>query len=246
MPHSNTLARLAQFAEDQWGLITRQQALRAGIPLTTLKRLIRNGSIERVASAVYHLAGAPVPDHMALRAAWLQLAPDIPSWRRTPDQGVVSHRSAAAVYGVGHLPADRHEFTLPHRRQSRRPDVRLHQGAIGRWIELRGLPVTRPSVIVADLLSEREDPTAVGHIVVDAIRAVYDYPGTFADALAPHAVKFGLRPGDGVALLRWLLDLVGDPETGRWIEEARAHIVRTQGSAAATSELASGSREKRT
>lgn len=26
-------------------------------------------------------------------------------------QAVVSHRSAAALYGLGHLPADRHEFT---------------------------------------------------------------------------------------------------------------------------------------
>jgi hypothetical protein len=32
---------------------------------------------------------------------------DVP---RTPGQGVVSHRSAAAVYGVGDLPADRHDF----------------------------------------------------------------------------------------------------------------------------------------
>jgi hypothetical protein len=66
----------------------------------------------------------------------------------------------------------------------------------------------------------------VADAVADAIRAVYDYPGTFADALAPHAVKFGLRKGDGVALLRWLLDLVGDPETSQWMEEAETHVER--------------------
>jgi hypothetical protein len=58
--------------------------------------------------------------------------------------------------------------------------------------------------------------------VTDAIHWVYDYPGTFADALAPHTAKFGLRRDDGIALLGWLLDLVGDPETAEWIEEARA------------------------
>jgi hypothetical protein len=118
------------------------------------------------------------------------------------------------VYDLGHLPADRHEFTLPVRRQSRRPDVRLHQRHVvdGEWTSLRGLPVTQPSRIAADLLSDREDPEAVAHIVADAIRGGYDSPGTFADAFAPHAAKFGLRRRDGIALLRWLLDLVGDPQ----------------------------------
>ena len=69
-----------------------------------------------------------MPDLAALRAAWLQLAPGVPAWQRCADQGVVSHRSAAAVFGLGHLPADVHEFTLPARRQSRRGDVRLTCG----------------------------------------------------------------------------------------------------------------------
>jgi hypothetical protein len=91
------------------------------------------------------------------------------------------------------------------------------------WISLQGLPVTRPSRIASDLLWDHEDPEAVAQIVADAIRGVFDYPGTFADSLTPHAARFGLRRGDGIALLRWFLGLVGDPETDRWMEEARAH-----------------------
>lgn len=227
---TSTRSRLAGITEEQWGLVTRRQAERlAGIPPATFARLVSDGSIlERVAHGVYHLAGAPPPDHLDLRAAWLQLAPDIPAWERRPDQGVVSHRSAAVLYGIGHLPADNHDFTLPKRRQSRRPDVRLHQRQPEdrEWIDLRGLLVTRPSRIAADLLEDREDPEAVAHIVADAIRQVHGYPGTFADALGPHAARFGLRRGDGVALLRWLLELVGDPATSRWMEAARAHETR--------------------
>jgi hypothetical protein len=214
-------------AEEQWGLVTRQQAVKtAGVAPATFARLASDGSIlERVAHGVYHLTGAPLADHLDLRAAWLQLAPDTPAWERRPDQGVVSHRSAAALYRVGHLPADGHDFTLPKRRQSRRSDVRLHQRPLEdrEWIDLRGLPVTRPSRIASDLLYDREDPEAVAQLIADAIRSVYDYPGTFADALASHAARFGLRQGDGLGLLRWLLDLVGDPETPRWIDEAKAH-----------------------
>jgi hypothetical protein len=225
----STITRLSRIAEDQWGLVTRRQAERAGVSQATLQRLATTGVLDRVAQAVYRLTGAPPPDHLDLRAAWLQLAPQVPVWERTPEQGVVSHRSAAALYGVGHLPADRHEFTLPVRRQSRRKDIRLHHRPLGpsEWIVLHGMPVTRPSRIAADLLDDREDAEAVAQVVADALRSVYDYPGTFADALAPHAARFGLRRGDGLALLRWFLDTVGDPETSRWMEQARAHIARS-------------------
>jgi len=209
--------------------VTRRQIEQAGIGATTIDRLTApGGGLERVAYGVYQLAGTPTADHPELRAAWLQLAPDVPAWRRKAEQGVVSHRSAASVYGLGHLPADQHEFTLPRRRQSRRPDVRIHVRALadGEWITLHGLPVTRPSRIASDLLWEHEDPEAVAQIVAEAVKGVLDYPGTFADSLAPHAAHFGLRKGDGIALLRWLLELVGDPDTGTWIEEARAHASR--------------------
>ena len=224
MARGSTIARLSAIAADQWGLVTRRQAEAAGVPRATLDRLLNEENlVDRVAHGVYRLKVAPAPDHLALRAAWLQLAAEVPAWERRPEQGVVSHRSAAALYVIGDLPADRHEFTLATRRQTRRPDVRLHQRRLEdrEWIWLRGLPVTRPARIADDLLRDDEGPDAVAQITADAIRAVYDYPGTFAEALAPHAARFGLRRGDGLALLQWLLDLVGDPETSRWMSEAR-------------------------
>ena len=68
----------------------------------------------------------------------------------------------------------------------------------------------------------------MANIIADALRAVYDYPGTVAGSLAPHAAKFGLRRGDGLALLGWLLDLVGDPESLQWMNEARAYADRDE------------------
>jgi predicted transcriptional regulator of viral defense system len=227
MPRSTTLSKLAEFAPDQWGLITRKQAEEAGVSPATMTRLTGDRStLERVGHGVYHLVGAPIPDHLPLRVAWLQLAPDVPAWRRTAEEGVVSHRSAAELYGLGHLPADRHEFTVPRRRRSRRPDVKLHVRKLrdDEWITLRGLPVTRPSRIASDLLADHEEPGAMAQLVADAIRNEYDYPGAIADALAPHAAAFGFRRGGGLALLRSLLDLVDDSDAKRWLEEARAHV----------------------
>lgn len=229
MKHYATFRRLSEIAEDQWGLVTSRQAELAGVSRATLQRLAAERVLERIARGVYHLTGVPITNHLDLTAAWLQLAPDVLAWNRTPEQGVISHRSAAALYGLGHLPADRHDFTLSSRRQSRRPDIRLHQKPLhgNEWISLHGRLATRPSRIAADLLDDREDPEAVAYVVADAIRAMYDYPGTFADSLGPLAGRVGLRHGDGLGLLRWLLDLVGDPDTPRWMEEARRHMATT-------------------
>jgi predicted transcriptional regulator of viral defense system len=230
MPRGTTLEALAEVAEDQWGLFTRRQAERTGMAWTTLARLTKDNATERVAHGVYRLRGAPPVDHLALRAAWLQLAPDTPAWRRTARQGVVSHRSAASVYGLGHLPADVHQFIMPVRRQSRRPDVRLHRADLdrGEWTSLAGLPVTRPARTAADLLDDREDPEAVAHVVADAIRSVHDYPGAVARAIARYAIAFGLPDTDGLALLEWLLDLTRVPERQAWLDEARASIARIE------------------
>lgn len=229
MARSMALSRTVDAAQDQWGLITRRQAELAGVPQTTMERLTAPGSVfDRVAHGVYRIAGAPEPEHLALSAAWLQLEPGVWAWERTPAQGVVSHRSAAALYGLGDLPADRHEFTFPARKQTRRPDVRLHQRSLsaGEWVSVSGLPVTRPARIASDLLDDHEDPEGVAQIVADAIRGNYDYPGVFTDSLAAQASRFGLRRGDGLGVMRWLLDLVGDPGTPGWMDEARAYLDR--------------------
>jgi predicted transcriptional regulator of viral defense system len=216
------LLTLSDVAGDQWGLVTLRQARRLALPSTTLERLTAPGaSLERVAHGVYKLAGAPIPDHMELRAAWLQLEPTAFAWERNPDEGVVSHRSAAALYGLGHLAADRHEFTLPKRRQTRRADVRLHIGSVDRGTtSLRGLPVTRPSRTAADLVQDHEDIEAVAQLVADAIRGAFEYPGTIARTLSPYAKRLGFRNDDGIAVLRWFLDMTNDPQAGYWLRAA--------------------------
>lgn len=228
MPHAATFESVADLAEDQWGLFTRRQAEATGMAWTTLARLAKSGAAERVAHGVYRLRGTPVDDHLEVRAAWLQLAPDTAVWDRRPEQGVVSHRSAAAAYSLGDLPADLHQFTLPVRRQTRRSDVRFHRSALAddEWINLDGLLVTRPARIAADLLESREDPESVAHVVADGLRAIKDYPGPVAQAIAPHAVSLGLPEGDGLALLDWLLDLVQDPRRDVWLSEARETYAR--------------------
>jgi putative AbiEi antitoxin of type IV toxin-antitoxin system len=219
------MRRLADLTQDQWGLVTRRQLEDAGFAPTTIERLTAPGSVlERVSWGVYQLAGAPIPDHRDLRGAWLQLAPQLHAWERAPEQGVVSHRSAAALYELGHLPADQHEFTVPARRQTRRPDVRIHVRPLhdGEWASRGGLLVTRPQRTAADLLRSREDPEAVAQVTADALRRGYASPGEFVAALAPSAAPYGFRRADGMSLLQWLLEITGDPDSIRWLNRAHA------------------------
>jgi len=49
-------------------------------------------------------------------------------------------------------------------------------------------------------------------------------PGIFAVTLSPVAARLGFRAGDGPAVLRWLLELAGDPEIGAMAREARTTV----------------------
>jgi hypothetical protein len=62
----------------------------------------------------------------------------------------------------------------------------------------------------------------VAQVVADALRRGYASPGEFAAALAPSAAIHGFRRGDGMSLLQWLLEVTGDPDSSRWMSQARA------------------------
>ena len=219
------LARLRDLAEGQWGLVTLQQARAAGVAWRSLTRLVEAGLLERVAHGVYRVRGGAEPDHLDLRAAWLQLDPARPAWQRLDDPGVAiaSHASAAALYGVGDLRADVHEFTVPERRQTRRRDVKIHRGTVpqDRRILIGGLPTTRAGWLIGQLLADHVDPDAAAQITREVLERVLDYPRVVAEAVAPYAARFGLERGDGVGLLDELLRRTGAPNRETLIAEAR-------------------------
>lgn len=222
---TSPLTRIRDVAEGQWGLVTLQQARAAGVAWRSLSRLVEGGLLERVAHGVYRIRGGAEPDHLGLRAAWLGLDPARPAWERLgdPDVAVVSHASSAALYEVGDLRADVHEFTLPRRRQTRRGDVRIHRGRVPpeQCVVLGGLPATRAGRMIGDLLADQVDPDGVARIAAEVLERVLDYPRVVAASLAPHARRFGCRRGDGVALLDELLRRAGSPEGDSLLAEAR-------------------------
>lgn len=224
------LGRLGEIAASQWGLVTRRQADSVGIGPSAMERLVANSVLERVDRGVYRFAGAPPVLNEGLLAAWLQLAPDTLPGERTPNQGVVSHESAAVIWEVGDFPANRHEFTVATRRQSRRRDVCLYvrpggleTDIVWRW----GVFVTRPARTASDLLARWAVPEDVGVMVADSIHAGYEHPAAFAEALAPVAGNYPwLRPGDGLQCLAWLLEAGQATDRAQWMDAARAWLTQ--------------------
>lgn len=205
---------LAELAVGQWGLFTTQQAQHVAVSRVRLSRLTQAGALLRLAHGVYALRGASGTTHLELRAAWLAVEPTRTASERVDDGAkgvVVSHTSAADLYGFGDLDADRHEFTTSVRKQTRRNDVRFHRSYVSNTdVTLRdGLPVTTPARLIVDLLADGHDGGHVADVLAVAVRARSIVVGDLPQRLAPFAHRFGREAGDGQGLLDQLLDLGG-------------------------------------
>ena len=205
---------LGELAASQWGLFTALQAQHAGVSRVRLSRLAEAGALVRLAHGIYALRGAMSSDRLELRAVWLGLDPTRLASDRLGDGStgaVVSHASAADLYGFGDLDADRHEFTTPSRKQTRRPDVRLHRSVLdpSDVTLYNGLPVTTPERIVVDLLTAGHDGEHVAGVLASAVRDHRIDLHRLAPRLEPFAARFGFPHRNGQQLMDHLLELGG-------------------------------------
>jgi predicted transcriptional regulator of viral defense system len=207
---------LGDLAAEQWGLVTAAQATSLAVTSQALARFARQGVLERLVHGVYRVAGSPPSPLDDLRVAWLALDPARRSLDRLRDArpAVVSFRSAAVVHGLGDLAADTMEFTVSRRKQSRRPDVRIHRGELGRedWTIVDGLPVTTALRTIQDLAAARIDGGHLASVVRDALTLQLVDDGQVAKVLRPHAHQYGAKRGNGDALVSRFLAEAGVPD----------------------------------
>lgn len=221
---------LADLAAEQWGLVTTAQARSLGVSPQAVARLANQGALERMMHGVYRVTGAPPSPLDDLRAAWLALDPARRARERLLDDApaVVSHRSAAVIHELGDLEADQYEFTSGERKQTRRPDIRIHRGQVRKeeWIAIDGLPVTSVVRTVADLAAARVDGGHLASVVRDALTRQQVDDQQLIDVLRHYAHHYGARMGDGKALLSRLLQESGISEPiERAVELTRARAL---------------------
>lgn len=217
---------LADIAAEQWGLVTTAQAEGAGSSRKAIGRLVASGALERLAHGVYRLVGTPADPLDDLRAAWLALEPGRLAGDRLRDEvpEVVSHRSAAALHELGDLDADRHEFTVSSRRQTRNSDIRFHRGTLSTtdWVVVHGLPCTTMIRTIADLAAARTDGGHLAGVVRDALTVHHIDVERLSQALTPFAARYGEKEGDGGSLVVSFLEEAGIPATIRLTVELTA------------------------
>lgn len=169
----DALRTLAEVTAGQWGLVTTAQAAGRGVSRLYLSRLAEDGHLERVGRGVYRAAGVPADRFESLKAAWLSITPKLTAEQRlrqpVPD-AVVSGPAAAHLHGLGDLVPEPYEFTVPVRRQTQRPELRLRVRRLpAESVTLReGLPVTTVEQTVADLIEARTDLSLVAGVLAGA------------------------------------------------------------------------------
>ncbi|WIY07299.1 type IV toxin-antitoxin system AbiEi family antitoxin domain-containing protein [Amycolatopsis mongoliensis] len=209
------LELISGFTADQWGMVTSRQASGAGVDRSTLHRLEAAGYLDRVRHGVYASTTAVVTAARDEQAAWLSLDPATAAWDRPPldpDGGVLSHRSAARLHGLGELVDDRITFTTPRRRTSRDPDLWFKRAELAEddVTTVDGLPVTTALRTILDLLDQHVDGSHLATIIREAVLANLVRLDELADRIGPYSVRYGVRrPGDGEALLDHLLAGIG-------------------------------------
>ncbi|EID80158.1 hypothetical protein W59_09692 [Rhodococcus opacus RKJ300 = JCM 13270] len=197
---------------------SRQARAVTSVSVQQLKRMVDSGVLERLHHGLYRLGRMPEDVHLGERVAWLALDPDVVVWERLDQPvptGVLSHRTAAALHGVGDLDADVVELTATRRIRLALPGVIVHRGALSRedWQLVDGLPVTTPVRTIADLAAAGTDAGHLASVVRDALTRGLVTVAEVVAVLAPHAFDYGHRALDGQGFLEVLIAQAGVPAT---------------------------------
>ena len=144
----------ARFAAGQHGLLTREQLLGAGVSDEQIKYRVRIERFHRQHPGVFSLGGAELDRFARWLAAVLACG----------DGAVLSHRSAAALWGLLAEPRGPVHVTVPGRWNSRRHGIVVHATRALPAAEtrrIRRIPATSVERTLIDLAADREIERAV-------------------------------------------------------------------------------------
>jgi len=231
-------AVLAAVAARQHGTFSRAQAVSAGVTEGQIRHRLQIGRWARVGPGVYRLAGVPVTWKQRALAACLISGP----------AAVVSHRSAAVLWGVSSFRPGPLEITVPATMGGRNALARVHRSDLAKRDRtvLDRVPVSRPGRLVVDLagvvsgaaLEEAVDDVLCRRLVsldelVRRATGMGNRRGSRALRAVLEAWNAGVLP-DGVAEMRVVRQLLasGLPEP------VRQHEIHVDGQFVARVDLA--------
>ncbi len=206
--------RLAQRSAERHGVFTLAAARTAG--LTPEQVHVRSMYVwERLYRGVFRLPGAPRTIRGDLLAACLA----------APPPAAVSHRSAAALYGLPGGRIDLTEITCRRWRRTQKPGLVVHERVGFDSLDVHdvdGLPVVRAELLVVQLAGVRPVPNYVEAVIQAARRnRLLTYESTMATFVrVAHRGVPGVRAARA-ALERW------DPTTSATQSEMETMLLQT-------------------
>jgi very-short-patch-repair endonuclease len=177
--------RVAQVARNQHGVISSTQLIAAGLTTSAIRRRVAAGRLYPVHRGVYAVGHPGLSKEGKWMAAVLACG----------DGAVLSHRSAAALFGIAPKPRGRWDDLTPQVTvpgdggRARRNDIKIHRSSTllpSQTTRRAGIPVTKPARTLADLrrvISARERQAALReaeylHLPLDGL---FESDGTRSD-----------------------------------------------------------------
>lgn len=136
---------LSDFAIRQWGVVTWEQLLAVGFEPAGIRRRLADGRLQAVHQGVYAV-GHP---HLSQQGRWLAAV------LAYGEGALLSHRSAAALWGLGKPWTPAVDVTAPAGRQGirRREKIWIHRGRLHSEdrVVRAGIPVTTVARTLFDM-----------------------------------------------------------------------------------------------
>jgi len=197
-------------AARQQGFVTRAQAVRLGADEAALGELKESKLLVELDDDVFQLASSAVAPRYAYPfAAWLALDAERFRWERPQAPGedaVLSHESAARLYGLGRIAVPRMVFTVAAEREAPRATV-LHVGRLTAQdvTVVEGVPATTAYRTILDLLRDGNDHEDVGRALADGLyKDLVDLAAIY-EAMVPLGAEYGYPVG-GAQFVRYFLE----------------------------------------
>jgi very-short-patch-repair endonuclease len=144
--------RVARIAARQHGVVSIRQLRSAGLTDTAVRNRVRTGRLHRAHRGVYAVGHRA----LSLEGRWMAAV------LAFPDEAVLSHRSAAELWGLLPRAGGPTDLTISSRGgRGRRAGIRLHRSSTltpEQRTRNRGFPVTTPSRTISDLRRVISEP----------------------------------------------------------------------------------------
>jgi len=138
---------ISRIAAHQKGLVIREQLCACGLRRGAIAHRLKNGRLHRRHPGVYLVGHTSLEQFAAEMAAVLYFG----------GHAILSHRTAALVWGLVETPPDQISLTIVATDRRSRPGLRLHRaaGIDPREVQAcHGLPLTSPARTLLDLAGE--------------------------------------------------------------------------------------------